>query len=357
MKKVTNIVVSLALMLGLTGCTGVTDYREYLEGAIVPIASPAMPIDGEPITLIYNEINPPDSIVGQLGTEFKRLVEQKSSGNITIELHYSGELATEDESLEHIKAGDGIVDISRTSTLSNIDPDGCGRSDILTLPYTFISRDHFWAFAKSDLATVFIKEAEDGNIGLKVLMFGEEGFRCFFSDKPVESITDMQGLKLRTYNKPVMELFISNLNASVVDVPFSELKSAISDGTIDGAEQPITNYLSNKFFVEAPYLIRDNHTLGLFALIISQAKWDSMTNTQRAVINSAITELVEFNEKISASTEASTIKQLQIEGCNVIDLKDTEAWERAAYDTQQLHIVGHLDDYNAIYELRPKEGN
>ena len=355
MRKFTKAAISFALMIGLCGCEGVSNQRTYLEGAIVPIENPAMLIDGEPITLVYSEVNPPDTITGQLGTEFKRLVELKSSGNITVDLHYSGELCSENDAVAHAKAGDRVVDVTRTSTLGDLDPDKCGRIDILTLPFMFISRDHFWTFATSTLAKELIDEPAKANSGIKGLMFGEEGFRCFFSTTNVESAKDMKGLKFRTYNKPVMGKFLTDLRAKPVDVEFSQLKNALSDGSLDGAEQPITNYLSNKFYIEAPYLIMDNHTLGLFEICMSQAVWDSMTDTQKAVITSTIEELISFNQSISASTEESTLKQLKIEGCTVIELSDMENWERAAVDTTQYHLAGHIDDYKTIYNMRPKE--
>ena len=100
------------------------------------------------VTLVYAEVNPLDTIAGQMATDFKNKVEELSDGKIIIEIEAGGVLGSENEVLDAMLSS-GIIDMSRISAfcLTNY---GEQKSMLLSLPYTFVSRDHFWNFATSD---------------------------------------------------------------------------------------------------------------------------------------------------------------------------------------------------------------
>lgn len=213
------------------------------------------------VTLVYAEVNPLDTIVGQMATDFKEKVEELSDGKMTIDVQASGVLGSENDVLDTMLGGGGTIDMSRISAFA-LNGYGAKKSLLLSIPYTFADREHFWNFATSDLADEFLAEPVEQGLGVRGLFYGEEGFRHFFFKEEANTLEDLKGLKIRVSNDPVMTGMVAGLGANATVVSMNELYSALQTGVVDAAEQPIANYASNAFPEVAPYLMLDGHTLG-----------------------------------------------------------------------------------------------
>ena len=177
--------------------------------------------DGAEVTLVYAEVNPLDTIVGQSGTAFKEKVEELSGGKIHIDIQASGVLGSENDVLDGMLGGTGTVDMSRISAFA-LTSYGAKKASLLSMPYTFNSREHFWKFVDSDLSKEFLQETSDLKLGIKSLYYGEEGFRHFFTKSPVTKVEDLKGMKLRVSNDPIMNGMVEGLGASPTVVAFNE---------------------------------------------------------------------------------------------------------------------------------------
>lgn len=193
------------------------------------------------VTLVYAEVNPLDTIVGQTGSHFKEKVEELTGGSVVIDLQASGVLGSENDVLDALLGGSTSIDISRISAFA-LTSYGCTKSMLLSIPFTFDNRAHFWNFANSELAPEFLNEPQELGLPLRGMFYGEEGFRHFFTVNPVAAIEDLKGMKLRVSNDPVMNGMVEALGAYPTVVSFGELYSALQTGVVDGAEQPIANY-------------------------------------------------------------------------------------------------------------------
>lgn len=273
------------------------------------------------VTLVYAEVNPLDTIVGQMATAFKEKVEELSGGKIAIDIQASGVLGSENDVLDTMLGGGGTIDMSRISAFA-LTSYGVEKSVLLSIPYTFVNRDHFWNFANSDLAPEFLMEPHDNNLGVRGLFYGEEGFRHFFTVKEISGLEDLKGMKLRVSNDPIMNGMVQGLGANPTVVSFNELYSALQTGVVDGAEQPIANYKSNAFQEVAPNLILDGHTLGAVQVIITDEAWDKLTEEQQNILMEAGKYASDFNRKISEEAENKVLDELKAEGINVIEVPD-----------------------------------
>ena len=301
--------------------------------------------DDPKVTLVYAEVNPLDTIVGKTASEFKRLVEEKSGGSITIDVRDSGVLGSENDVLDAIMGGDDSIDMSRISAFA-LTSYGAKKSMLLSIPYTFENRDHWWAFANSDLAQEFLNEPQEIGLPLRGIFYGEEGFRHFFSRTPVNGIKDLNGLKIRVSNDPVMNGMVEGLGGSPTVVSFGELYSALNTGVCDAAEQPIANYKSNAFPEVANNLILDGHTLGAIQCVITDTAWAKLTPAQQAVIMEAGKEVQKFNQNLSQSAEDDVLQQLKDEGCNVVEVTDIKPWQDACAKV----IADNTSDQAELYQ-------
>lgn len=332
MKKLLCIALALTMVLGLA------------------ITAHADVASDPKVTLVMAEVNPLDTIVGQTDSFFKEKVEELSGGSITIDLQASGVLGSENDVLDAIANYDNSIDISRISAFA-LTTYGCQKASLLSIPYTWTGRDHYWAFVNSDLAAEFLAEPQEIGLPLRGIFYGEEGFRHFFTRTPVTGIKDLSGMKLRVSNDPVMVGMVNGLGASATPIAFGELYSALQTGVVDGAEQPIANYKSNAFPEVANNLILDGHTLGAIQVVITDSAWEKLTADQQAVIMEAGKLAQEFNRSLSQEAENKVLDELKAEGCNVVEVDNPAEWAEACADVIAENTASQADLYAQILAL------
>lgn len=357
-KKVVGIILSALLLVSFSGCglksptkTTVKEEPKQQETKKEEPKKEATTAAKPEVTLVFAEVNPLDTIVGQTDTAFKQKVEELSGGKIKIDIQASGVLGSENDVLDTMLGGGGTIDMSRISAFA-LTSYGGKKSKLLSIPYTFVNRDHFWKFATSPLAPEFLMEPNQNGKGVRGLFYGEEGFRHFFTVKKITGMSDLKGMKLRVSNDPVMNGMVKGLGASPTVVSFGELYSALQTGVVDGAEQPIANYKSNAFQEVAPNLILDGHTLGAIQVIITDKAWNKLTKEQQNIITEAGKYASEFNRKISADAENKVLQELKAKGVNVIEVKDIKPWQEACKDIITSQTADQADLYKKILDMK-----
>lgn len=365
-KKVLSALLCAAMVVSMTACglkepetantgndtaadAGTADATEAGESGD---ASGTEPV-GPAVTLVYAEVNPLDTIVGQTATAFKEKVEELSGGSITIDIQASGVLGSENDVLDTMLGGGGTIDMSRISAFA-LTSYGGEKSMLLSLPFTFVSREHFWNFATSDLAQEFLLEPHENGSGVRGLFYGEEGFRHFFTVDEISGIEDLAGMKLRVSNDPIMNGLVEGLGGSPTVVSFGELYSALQTGVVDGAEQPIANYKSNAFNEVASNLILDGHTLGAIQVVITDEAWDSLTPEQQAILTEAGEYASQFNREISEEAENEVLEQLRADGVNIVEVDDITPWQDACKSVIEENIAGQEELYQQIVDMQNK---
>ncbi len=302
------------------------------------------------VTLVMAEVNPLDTIVGQMDSKFKEEVERLSGGSITIDLQASGVLGSENDVLDTMLGGAGTIQLSRISAFA-LTSYGGEKSSLLSIPYTWKDRDHWWAFAESDLAQEILQEPSEKGSGVRGLFYGEEGFRHFFANTELKDLSSLAGLKIRVSNDPIMNGMVEGLGASPTVVDFGELYSALQTGVVDAAEQPIANYKSNAFPEVANNLILDGHTLGAVQVIITDDAWNSLTEAQQEAITEAGKLASEHCKKISAEAEAEVLEALKADGCNVVEVPDLAPWQEACKKVIEENTASQADLYQQLLDF------
>ncbi|MBQ7733913.1 MAG: TRAP transporter substrate-binding protein [Synergistaceae bacterium] len=303
------------------------------------------------VTLTYAEVNPLDSIVGQTATAFKQKVEELSNGEVIIDIQAGGVLGSEAQVLDNILGGGDTIDMSRISAFA-LTSYGCQKAMLLSVPYTFVSREHFWKFANSDLAKEFLAEPNTIGLPLRGICYGEEGFRHFFFKDKVAGLSDLKGKKIRVSDDPVMTGMVRDLGANPTVVSYTELYSALQTGVTDAAEQPIANYRSNRFSEVAPNLLLDGHTLGAIQIIIADTGWNKLNDQQRGWIMEAGKYVQDFNAKLSAGEEAKVLELLKKDGVNVVDVPDKTEWVKACQPTIQANTSSQAELYKKLVDMQ-----
>ena len=344
-----------AAALALTACGGskstATSTATSAAASTAPAGDAAAAASDPKVTLVYAEVNPLDTIVGQTGSHFKEKVEELTGGSVVVDVQASGVLGSENDVLDAILGGSTSIDISRISAFA-LTSYGCNKSKLLSIPFTFENRAHFWNFANSELAPEFLNEPQELGLPVRGVFYGEEGFRHFFTVKPVSGIADFKGLKLRVSNDPVMNGMVEGLGANPTVVSFGELYSALQTGVVDGAEQPIANYKSNAFPEVANNLILDGHTLGAVQAVITDNAWNKLTENQQAAVMEAAADTQAFNADLSETAENKVLDELKSSGCNVIDVPDKAPWQEACAKVISENTSDQAELYQQLLDMK-----
>ena len=345
-----------AAALALTACGGsgsstAASTASSAAASTAPAGDAAAAASDPKVTLVYAEVNPLDTIVGQTGSHFKEKVEELTGGSVVVDVQASGVLGSENDVLDAILGGSTSIDISRISAFA-LTSYGCNKSKLLSIPCTFENRAHFWNFANSELAPEFLNEPQELGLPVRGIFYGEEGFRHFFTVKPVSGIADFKGLKLRVSNDPVMNGMVEGLGANPTVVSFGELYSALQTGVVDGAEQPIANYKSNAFPEVANNLILDGHTLGAVQAVITDNAWNKLTENQQAAVMEAAADTQAFNADLSETAENKVLDELKSSGCNVIDVPDKAPWQEACAKVISENTSDQAELYQQLLDMK-----
>lgn len=345
-----------AAALALTACGGSSNSTAAstatsAAASTAPAGDAAAAASDPKVTLVYAEVNPLDTIVGQTGSHFKEKVEELTGGSVVVDVQASGVLGSENDVLDAILGGSTSIDISRISAFA-LTSYGCNKSKLLSIPFTFENRAHFWNFANSELAPEFLNEPQELGLPVRGIFYGEEGFRHFFTVKPVSGIADFKGLKLRVSNDPVMNGMVEGLGANPTVVSFGELYSALQTGVVDGAEQPIANYKSNAFPEVANNLILDGHTLGAVQAVITDNAWGKLTENQQAAIMEAGADTQAFNAELSETAENKVLEELRSSGCNVVDVDDKTPWQEACAKVIKDNTSDQAELYQKLLDMK-----
>ena len=345
-----------AAALALTACGGSSNSTAAstatsAAASTAPAGDAAAAASDPKVTLVYAEVNPLDTIVGQTGSHFKEKVEELTGGSVVIDVQASGVLGSENDVLDAILGGSTSIDMSRISAFA-LTSYGCNKSKLLSIPFTFENRAHFWNFANSELAPEFLNEPQELGLPVRGIFYGEEGFRHFFTVKPVAAIGDLKGMKLRVSNDPVMNGMVEGLGANPTVVAFGELYSALQTGVVDGAEQPIANYKSNAFPEVANNLILDGHTLGAVQAVITDNAWGKLTANQQAAVMAAAADTQKFNADLSETAENKVLDELRSSGCNVVDVDDKTPWQEACAKVIKDNTSDQAELYQKLLDMK-----
>ena len=300
-------------------------------------------------TFVMAEVNPADSIAGQMDIKFAEEVERLSNGRIKIDLYASAILGDETIVLKDMFSTKKI-DLARISLFS-LNPYGAEKAKILTIPYIFNDRDHFWKFAQSDAALPVLLESSAAPNGVMGLFLAEEGFRNFFATRPINSPEDMKGLKVRTTSDPLLKSVITSLGAEPIELPFFDIIKEMVVGTVDAAEQPIVNYKANFFDSAAPYMILDGHSIGVVEVIITKEAWGKLSSSEQQILIEAGRNAQNFCRELSVKKEEEAIAGLKSNGAVLIQVADKQPWKDVCREIIDTQAQADYQLYESIVEL------
>ncbi|MCZ0964028.1 TRAP transporter substrate-binding protein [Paracoccus benzoatiresistens] len=247
---------------------------------------------------------------------FAELVKEYSNGKVEVQVFSGAQLGQEPESIEQAQAG--IVDFARVNSvaLANVSPS----MGVFTLPYIFADWDHKYRVLDGDIGTEVLADLEV--VGLKGFHYMDAGTRSFYttSGKPIQSIDDLKGMKIRVQPAPISIRMVELLGAVPTPMNYGEVYSALQTGVIDGAENDFVSYLTSAHYEVAPNFAEEAHLSPPALLLMNKARFDSLPPEQQEAITRAADEATKYEREIMREANEKARDQVTQGGATITQL-------------------------------------
>ncbi|MCM3728283.1 TRAP transporter substrate-binding protein [Neobacillus cucumis] len=290
---------------------------------------------------------PPDypTVVGD--KKFAELVEERTNGRIKIEVFPSAQLGDEKSVLEQVQLG--AIEFTRinSSPLAEFND----QFTALGLPYVFESEEHLWNFLNGEMGTKLLDGLEKSK--MKGLAYYDSGSRSFYSTKPLKSVKDLKGQKIRVQQSKINIDFMEALGASATPMPYGEVFSALQTGIIDGAENNLPSFDSSNHYQEAKNIVLDNHQRIPEVLLISKTAWDKLSEKDQKLIKQAALDSVKTQREEWDKWEERSTKKLKDAGVVFTEVNDIQPWKDAVKSMVDSYSKDYKEVMDAIEKARP----
>ena len=297
------------------------------------------------VTLKFSNVTSQSAI--DAGEVFKKVAEEAAGGSLQINLFNNNQLGDDRVVIEGTIFGDIDIAVSSTSPLATMFPDFY----LFDAPYLFLSTDDALAGLDGEVGRKIMKDMEGKD--LKGLAFWENGFRNFTNNKiAVKLPPDVKGMKIRTMENEIHLAAWKALGANPTPMAFTELFTALQQGTVDGEENPLGIIDGNKFQEVQKYLSMTQHVYTPYILCMNLEKYDSLSANHKAAIDKAVEEATKFQRNRSQELEKEIKVNFAKTGV-VIDISDADkkAWQDIILEAKVFDLVkkkmknaGYLDE-------------
>lgn len=259
-----------------------------------------------PLLVRFSHVVAPGTPKGQMALEFQRLVAQRSAGRIRVEVHPDSQLYGDEDELDALRLG--AVELIAPS-LSKFGQAGLPEFEVFDLPFLFDDLAQVHRVTHGEVGRrLFERLARQQMVGLG---FMDNGFKQMSAQRPLRTPADFRGLRLRVQASRVLVAQMRSLGAEPVVLPFGETRRALASGVVDGAENPLSNFMTQGLDALQTDLTLTRHGYLGYAIVSHQRFWDSLNAADRELLRQALSDAIEFGNRVSAELDREALERLR----------------------------------------------
>ncbi len=255
-------------------------------------------------------------------------VKEKTNGRIDIQVFPNSQLGSGKEMVEMVSSGALQMVTEGAGAVSAFLP----ALSVIEAPYLWRDPAHMSKLAGSPFFAKLNQDlvAKRGMRMLNVTYYGKRHLTT--GNKPVKTPADMAGFKVRVPPVDVFRAMAEAWGARATPIAFGELYLALSQGVVDGEENPLPTIQSAKLYEVQKYLVLTGHILTPRLVIANEAFLKSMSPADRAIFDAALANGEAWQNKELLSQEAAAVSALKAQGMTVIE-PDVALWRKPVLDT------------------------
>lgn len=300
--------------------------------------------------LTYAENHPQNYPTTQGAVYFAELVAERTNGKVIIQIKSEGEFGTQHQMVNQMKFGG--IDFARVS-LSSIS-DELPKLNVLQLPFLYEDSEHMWEVLDGTIGEQFWESFYE--LELVPLSWYDGGARSFYSEQPIRTLEDMEGLYVRVQESQMMQDMISLLGGIPVDLAFTEVYSAFETGKIDAAENNWPSYQMMGHCKVAQYYTLDEHTRVPEIQLMSGQTWEKLPEEYQNIILVCAKESAIYEKELWKEQEELSRQEAIAEGCEIILLseEERERFREKVIPLYELYCSEYMDIVEKILSYSEK---
>ena len=266
----------------------------------------------ERLVLTLGSQDNPDSISGRGILAARAELERLSGGSMTLDAFFSSQLGDYKAMASQVSSGELDMLTSGYPDMSFL----VSAFEVIGEPYVVGSYEQLLKVVQGDFAARLHRELLEQN-QIRFLDVWYTGARQVTSKRPLESIRDFQGLKLRTPNTPFLIHFAEAAGAIPSPIAFQEVYLALQTNQVEAQENPLTTINTMKFYEVQDYIAITNHFIASVGVWIHQNTWESLTAQQREWLEQALAAGRKLNNELAFADEEALIANFQERGLTI----------------------------------------
>ena len=280
----------------------------------------------QPIVIKFSHVVAPDTPKGRAAEYFRKLAEERTKGRVKIEVFPNSQLYKDGEELEALQLGSVQM---LAPTLSKFGPLGVREFEVFDLPYIFDSYNDVHKVTDGPIGAALFKKLESKNIvGLAYL---DNGFKPMSANKPLRKPEDVKGLKMRIQSSKVLDAEMRALGALPQIMALSEVYQGLQTGVIDGTENVMSNFYTQKMNEVQKYVTLTDHGYIGYAVIANKKFWDSLPADIRTILEGAIKDATKYGNDIAKKENDDAIEAVRKTGKTqviVLTAEEKRPWKK-----------------------------
>ena len=253
-----------------------------------------------------------------------RLVEERSGGRLQIRVFHSRQLGEEKETIEQTRAG--AIDLNRTNValIGNFVP----AMNVLAMPFLFRSIEHMQKVLDGPIGNEILGSFEP--FGFVGLAFYDSGARSIYNSvRPVRSLADLKGLRIRVQQSEQMSAMIKSLGAEPVELPYGQVLTGLATHLIDGAENNWPSFVTTDHYKFAGFYTLTEHTMSPEVLVMSHKAWSSLPPEDRKIFRESALRSSQFMREKWRDLEDQSRARAESAGVTIVKDIDRKPFEDA----------------------------
>ena len=253
-----------------------------------------------------------------------RLVAERNGGRLQIRVFHSRQLGEEKETIEQTRAG--AIDLNRTNValIGNFVP----ATNVLAMPFLFRSIEHMQKVLDGPIGSEILGSFEP--FGFVGLAFYDSGARSIYNSvRPVRSLADLKGLRIRVQQSEQMSAMIKALGAEPVELPYGQVLTGLATKLIDGAENNWPSFVTTDHYKFAGYYTLTEHTMSPEVLVMSQKAWASLPAEDQRIFRESALRSSQFMREKWRDLEEQSQHKAEAAGITVARDIDRKPFEEA----------------------------
>ncbi len=242
-----------------------------------------------------------------------QVLAKSSGGSLTVKVFNKGALGSEKETIDQVKLGALAMTRVNLGPLSAM----CPKTLVPALPFLFRDTAHMRKAYDGAPGEEILKACE--HQGLVGLALYDSGARSVYARKPIKTLADMKGLKIRVQQTDLWVAAMQALGANPSPMPIGEVYTGLKTNLIDAAENNIPSYEGFRHFEAAKFYSRTEHSMTPDALFISKRVWDKLKPEQQAQLRAAAKASVQVQREKWDAQEAKALAAVKAGGAQIVD--------------------------------------